>query len=49
VQEHGGKILSYNRQEGGAVFRVELPAVMAAFPAKELQLSTASTTPQKLS
>jgi len=47
VQEHGGKILSYNRQEGGAVFRVELPAVMAAFPAKELQLSTASTTPQK--
>jgi signal transduction histidine kinase len=47
VQEHGGKILSYNRQEGGAVFRVELPAVMAAFPAKELQLSAASTTPQK--
>jgi signal transduction histidine kinase len=47
VQEHGGKILSYNRQEGGAVFRVELPAVMAAFPAKELQLSTASNTSQK--
>jgi two-component system NtrC family sensor kinase len=47
VQEHGGKILPYNRQEGGAVFRVELPAVMAAFPAKELQLSTASTTLQK--
>ncbi len=47
VQEHGGKILSYNRQEGGAVFRVELPAVMAAFPAKELQLSTASLTHQK--
>src|SRR6267143_1090361 len=34
VQEHGGKILCYNRQEGGAVFRVELPAVLAAFPAK---------------
>ena len=47
VQEHGGKILSYNRQEGGAVFRVELPALLAAFPAKELQLSTASTTRQK--
>ncbi len=47
VQEHGGKILSYNRQEGGAVFRVELPAVLAALPAKELQLSTASTPPQK--
>src|SRR5437016_6826762 len=24
VQEHSGKILCYNRQEGGAVFRVEL-------------------------
>ncbi len=47
VQEHGGKILSYNRQEGGAVFRVELPAVLAAFPAKELQLSTASAIRQK--
>ena len=44
VQEHGGRILSYNRQEGGAVFRVELPAVLAALPAKELQLSATSTT-----
>jgi len=35
VQEHNGKILCYNRQEGGAVFRVELPAVLAAFPARE--------------
>src|SRR2546422_2407819 len=49
VQEHGGKILSYNRQEGGAVFRVELPAILAALPAKELQLSTTSANPQKLS
>jgi len=48
IQEHAGKILCYNRQEGGAVFRVELPAVLAAFPAKDLQpLSTTSTTPQK--
>jgi signal transduction histidine kinase len=47
VQEHGGKILSYNRQEGGAVFRVELPAVLAVLPAKELQLITASATRQK--
>jgi two-component system NtrC family sensor kinase len=47
VQEHGGKILCYNRQEGGAVFRVELPAVLAAFPAKELQLKSASAPPQK--
>jgi len=41
VQEHHGKILCYNRQEGGAVFRVELPAVLAALPAKELQQLTA--------
>jgi signal transduction histidine kinase len=50
IQEHAGKILCYNRQEGGAVFRVELPAVLAAFPAKEMQsLTTSSTTPQKSS
>jgi signal transduction histidine kinase len=35
VQEHGGKILCYNGQEGGAVFRVELPAVLAALPTRE--------------
>jgi len=35
VQEHGGRILCYNSQEGGAVFRVELPAVLAALPARE--------------
>ena len=44
IQEHNGKILCYNRQEGGAVFRVELPAVLAALPAKELQHLTAQTT-----
>jgi len=37
VQEHGGKILCYNSQEGGAVFRVELPAVLAALPTRETQ------------
>ena len=47
VQEHGGRILSYNRQEGGAVFRVELPALLAALPAKELQLSSSPTATQK--
>lgn len=48
IQEHAGKILCYNRQEGGAVFRVELPAVLAAFPAKDLQpLTTTSTIPLK--
>jgi signal transduction histidine kinase len=35
VQEHGGKILCYNGHEGGAVFRVELPAVLAALPTRE--------------
>jgi signal transduction histidine kinase len=34
VQEHGGKILCYNGQQGGAVFRVELPAVLAVLPGK---------------
>jgi signal transduction histidine kinase len=48
VQEHNGKILCYNRQEGGAVFRVELPAVLAALPAKELQqLTTRGANPQR--
>lgn len=44
VQEHGGRILCYNRQEGGAVFRVELPAVIAALSPRETQMSGASTT-----
>ncbi len=47
VQEHSGRILCYNRQEGGAVFRVELPAVLAALPTKELQLTTSTSNPQK--
>ncbi|MBS1839704.1 MAG: HAMP domain-containing histidine kinase [Acidobacteria bacterium] len=46
VQEHGGRILCYNRQEGGAVFRVELPAVLAALPAREAQLSGATSAPK---
>ena len=40
VQEHAGKILCYNRQEGGAVFRVELPAALAVAPAREPQFAT---------
>lgn len=43
VQEHGGKILCYNRQEGGAAFRVELPAVLAALPTREAQFSGAGS------
>ena len=35
VQEHGGKIHCYNGQTGGAVFRVELPAVLAGLPTRE--------------
>ncbi|MGB7282518.1 MAG: ATP-binding protein [Candidatus Acidiferrum sp.] len=49
VQEHSGRIICYNRQEGGAVFRVELPAVLAALPTKESQLSPGATNPQKVS
>jgi len=43
VQEHGGKILCYNSQTGGAVFRVELPAVLAALPARDSQGVTTAT------
>lgn len=39
MQEHGGKIFCYNGQRGGAVFRVELEAVLASLPSKELQLA----------
>ena len=47
VQEHAGKITCYNSQQGGAVFRVELPAVLAALPARETQLVGASSQPNK--
>jgi two-component system NtrC family sensor kinase len=43
VREHGGNILCYNGQTGGAVFRVELPAVLAALPARDP--STGSSLP----
>ncbi len=32
LQEHGGRITAFNRVEGGATFRLELPAVLAPFP-----------------
>jgi signal transduction histidine kinase len=47
VQEHSGRILCYNSQQGGAVFRVDLPAVLAAFPPKEPQPAGVSPNPQK--
>jgi two-component system NtrC family sensor kinase len=47
VQEHSGRIHCYNSQQGGAVFRVDLPAVLAAFPAKEPHLAGVAPNPQK--
>lgn len=35
VQEHNGHISCFNRSEGGASFRVALPAVAALFPGRE--------------
>jgi signal transduction histidine kinase len=37
MEEHGGKIFCYNGQRGGAVFRVELAAMLAPLPAKDSQ------------
>jgi len=34
IEEHGGKIICHNAQTGGAVFRVELPAVLATLPSR---------------
>jgi signal transduction histidine kinase len=45
VQEHAGKILCYNGQNGGAVFRVELPAVLAALPARDPHVAGATPLP----
>ncbi len=49
VQEHSGKILCYNGQKGGAVFRVELPAVLAVLPSKGNVPPSATPVPSKLS
>ena len=49
VQEHGGKILCYNGHEGGAVFRVELPAVLAALPTRENLTAASGSTVVKSS
>jgi signal transduction histidine kinase len=45
IQEHGGRILGYNRTEGGTTFRIELPAVLALFP----QAPVTSSTPPPVS
>ncbi len=45
LQEHGGRILCYNGQTGGAVFRVELPAVLAALPGRGPEVPGATPVP----
>jgi len=40
MQEHGGRIIGFNRAEGGCTFHLELPAVLAVFP----QISTSAAT-----
>lgn len=49
VQEHAGKIFCYNNQTGGAVFRVELPAVLAALPVRDAGVPIVSTSASKSS
>jgi signal transduction histidine kinase len=44
VQEHAGKIICYNGQTGGAIFRVELPAVLAVLPRPTIQTGTTPVT-----
>ena len=41
VNEHGGLITCHNRAEGGAVFRIELPAVIIPLPLQHLLNSAA--------
>src|SRR5216683_594221 len=49
IQDQGGQISCYNLPEGGAAFRIELPAVPAAFPfAPRSVASTPRSNPAKL-
>jgi hypothetical protein len=43
MQEHGGKISCHNGERGGAVFRVELAALLPVLATKELQLPSAAS------
>ena len=47
VREHGGNIICYNGQTGGAVFRVELPAVMAALQTRDSSTGALSSLSSK--
>ena len=49
IQDQGGQISCYNRPEGGATFRIDLPAVPAAFPFSPRSVtSPARSNPAKL-
>jgi signal transduction histidine kinase len=49
IQDQGGQISCYNRPEGGATFRIELPAVPAAFPFAPRSVTAATrSNPAKL-
>jgi signal transduction histidine kinase len=43
VKEHKGQISCANRPEGGAIFRIELPAVLALFPIRSTGNSPTTT------
>jgi signal transduction histidine kinase len=47
VKDQGGQITCHNRPEGGATFRVELPAVPAAYPHR-VSVSASQHDPAKL-
>jgi signal transduction histidine kinase len=47
IQDHGGHITCYNRPEGGATFRIELPAVTEILSARGINPpSRSSSTPE---
>jgi two-component system NtrC family sensor kinase len=43
IKEHEGTILAFNRAEGGATFRIELPAVQAALPTTTVAATAPAT------
>ncbi len=47
IRDHGGQISCYNRTEGGATFRIEIPAVPAMFPSPGINPPSRGT-PAKL-
>jgi signal transduction histidine kinase len=48
IRDQGGRISCYNRPEGGATFRVELPPVPTAFPFPPRSVSPAPRKSEKL-